>query len=117
MIEVLRKEHCVFVFDQFENRGIVFPRTVTTTFEDFMRNTKETAQTLKEGMFVKPLIYDFSRVGNYNALADFVCGMKNRDHVLDSDENAIEMYKFFFANSIPQISPGNIDFIYLGKRK
>lgn len=117
MVEVLRKEHCVFVFNKDENKGIVFPKTVSTTFEAFITDAMKTAKTLKDGMFIKPLIYDFSRVGNHNALADFVCDMPNRDHVLDKDENAIKFYEFFFENSIPQLSPGSVDFLYLGKRK
>lgn len=117
MIKVLRKKHCVFVYDESENRGIVFPSTVSTQKEDFIKSARETAQTLKFGLLVKPLLYDFSRVDNFNPLADFLIGKPDRDHVLDEDENAKEMYKFFFSNSIPQFSPGQIDFLYLGNRK
>lgn len=81
--------------------GYLFPKTVSTTFEAFITDAMETAKTLKDGMFINPLIYDFSRVGNHNTLADFVCGMPNRDHVLDKDENAIRFYEFFFEKLHP----------------
>ena len=114
MVEVVRKKHCVIVYDESENRGVAFPSTVSTEFNDFLKDVKETCMSLKYGMLIKPLLYDFSKVHHFNALADFLEGNPDKDHALENDDTAREFHQFFFAHSIPEFSPGKIDFLYLG---
>ena len=111
MLKIERNNHCVIVYDEDEGRGIAFPNTVDEDVTLYVQKLQESAQVIKAGTILVPLLFDTRYKENCRAMQLF---LKNNsiDSVLKKDKTAKELYAFYFANAIPEISPAGMSWVF-----
>lgn len=116
MVEVKRYKQCVIVYDEDKGRGITFPANETIHLNQYCEELNKIccSKEFQAGLLVIPLTFDPEIKGSYKPIKEFLEGKKGNAY-LDDDEHAKELYEFYFEHSMPQISPGGVDYIYGGK--
>lgn len=116
MVKILRKKCSVIAYSEADNRGIAFPKDPKVDVNDFITELQEIAEKCEEvkvGTIIVPLVFDSTYKENYRAMSKFLKDKKGW-YVLKNKKIVRELYKFYFANSIPEFSPGGVNYIFLG---
>lgn len=114
MIEITRKNSTIVIFNKAEYRGVAIPKSSKENFQEFISDTTEVCKGLQEGMSIKPLLYGLDLPIGQSPISDFLMCNSLKEQTFAKDSSCKAFYKFYFARTIPQISPENVDFIYLG---
>lgn len=111
MLIIERNKHCVIVYDESAGRGITFPNTEGKDVNLYVQELQERAQFIKPGIVLVPLLFDTHYEENSRPMQLF---LKNNsiESILQEDSTAIELYEFYFAHAIPQISPTEVSYIF-----
>lgn len=115
MVKIKRYEQYVIVYDEEKRRGITFPVSETVNIDQYVEELRKIADSdeIEAGLRVIPLVFDSFYEVSYRPIKEF---LEDKDSAyLDDDEHAKELYEFYFQHSMPQVSPGSVDYIYLGK--
>ena len=111
MIKIERNNHCIIVYSEKPKRGIVFPTTIDKDVSVFLREVQKRAQFIETGTILVILLFDEQYEDNYRPMRCFL-ETHNVEDVLHDDSTAIELYKFYFENSIIQVSPAGVSWIF-----
>ncbi len=112
MLEIKRYDYSVLVYDGVEKRGLAFPKSETTTVYDFINEVKRKSSKMDFGIVLALLSFDPAYVFNYRPMKQFLNG---RDvSILQDDNNVKELYQFFFAHAILEVSTYGMDYVFLG---
>ncbi len=111
MLTIERNKHCVIVYDESAGRGITFPNTEDKDVNLYVQELQERAQVIKPGTVLVPLLFDSQYKENSRPMQLF---LKNNsiESVLQKDSTANELYEFYFAHAIPQLSPAGVSYIF-----
>ncbi len=111
MLTIERNEHSVIVYDEEEGKGIAFPTTADKDVNLYVQELKERAQVIKPGTTLVPLLFDTRYRENSRPMQLFLAD-NTIESVFQDDTTAIELYEFYFAHAIPQISHAGMDWIF-----
>lgn len=111
MIIIERNKHCVIVYDEIASRGINFPNTKDKDVNLYIHELKECVRVIKPGTVLVPLLFDSQYKENSRPMQLFLKN-NNIESILQEDLTATELYEFYFAHAIPQISPAGVSYIF-----
>ena len=111
MLRIERNNHCVIVYDEGAGRGITFPNTADKDVKLYVQELQERAQVIKPGTVLVPLLFDTQYKENSRPM-QFFLENNSIESVLQEDSTAAELYEFYFAHAIPQISPAGVSYIF-----
>lgn len=112
MIEIKRKKHCLIVYENSKKRGIACPKGKEVALDVFLKDLGKISKKMETGIVLVPLVFDSKYTENYRPMEMFLNGRS--PDILDSDENAEELYNFYFSKAILELSPGRISFKFIG---
>ena len=111
MVTIKRNKHCVIVYDEDDGRGITFPTKTDTNVPLYIQELQKLAEHITPGIVLVPLVYDIQYRENSRPLQIFLEG-NSLDDLLHNDVTAVNLYYFYFAHAIPQISPEGVSYIF-----
>lgn len=111
MLKVERNQHCIIVYDEEYLRGITFPNKQDTDVNLYVAELQVCVQDIMPGTVLIPLLFDPQYNENSRPMQLFL-ETHDVQSVLQEDDTAKELYKFYFAHAIPQISPEGISYIF-----
>ncbi len=111
MLTIKRSQHSVIVYDEGNNKGITFPNKQDTDVNQYIAELQEHARVIKPGTVLVPLLFDPQYKENNRPMQLF---LETHDvkSVLQEDDTAKELYNFYFAHAIPQLSPAGVSYIF-----
>lgn len=113
MIEIKRNASSVIAFDESEGRGITFPTNDSVSIEQFIEEVQKISETMKYGLVLVVLLFDPKYKENYRPMSKFLEG-KDGPQVLEDDATVRKLYGYYFSHAIPELSPGRVNYIFLG---
>lgn len=113
MIEIKRNASSVIAFDESEGRGITFPVNDSIAVEQFVEEVQKISETMKYGLVLVVLLFDPRYNDNYRPMQKFLEG-KEGPQVLEDDANVRMLYGYYFSHAIPELSPGRVNYIFVG---
>ena len=111
MLTIERNNHCVIVYDKDAGRGITFPTTADKDVNLYVQELQERAQVITPGTILVPLLFDTQYKENSRPMQLFLKD-NSIESVLQEDATARELYEFYFAYAIPQISHAGMSWIF-----
>lgn len=111
MLTIKRNQHSVIVYDEENGRGITFPNEQDTDVNRYIAELQEHAQVIKPGTVLVPLLFD-PQYKVHNRPMQLFLETHDVESVLQEDDTAKELYEFYFAHAIPQLSPAGVSYIF-----
>lgn len=111
MLKIERNQHSVIVYDEENSRGLTFPNERDTDVNLYIAELQERAQVIKPGTVLVPLLFDPQYKENNRPMQLFL-ETHSMESMLQEDDTAKELYKFYFAHAVPQISPAGVSYIF-----
>ncbi len=93
------------------SRGITFPNDQDTDVNRYIADLQEHAQVIKPGTVLVPLLFD-PQYKVHNRPMQLFLETHDVESVLQEDDTAKELYEFYFAHAIPQLSPAGVSYIF-----
>lgn len=111
MLKIERNQYCVIVYDEENRRGITFPNKQDADVNLYVAELQERVQVIMPGTVLVPFLFDPQYKENNRPMQLFL-EAHDVQSVLQEDDTAKELYEFYFAHAIPQISPAGVSYIF-----
>lgn len=116
MVKIKRGTNSVLVYDEEKLRGITFPSNATVDIKQYIDELMKIcgSEEIQSGLLVIPLIFDPFYKVSYKPIKEF---LEDKEGVtcLEDDQQAKDLYEFYFQHALPQLSPEGVEYIYVGK--
>lgn len=110
MIKIKRSENCAIVYDEDAGRGIAFPNEKDTDVNLYVAELQKLAKDIKLGIILVRLRLNTKSKFSSRPLHLFLNG--NDMSVLQEDKIAIELYEYYFENSIALPSSEGVSYFF-----
>ena len=112
MLHVKRNRNTVIVWDDQKLTGIILAKCKKTEWEDVFDDTSAFKAELKISLHIEILLLDPEYDGNYLPVKKFLKGRNTK--ILEDDQNAKELYKFYYDNAMLKISLKGVEYNFIG---
>lgn len=112
MVELIRNRNTVIVYDDYNFTGIILATCKKTEWEDIYAGIREFNPKMHPCTHIEFLVLDPMYVGNYRPVEKFLNGRDSK--ILESDEVAKELYKFFYDNAVIKNGLKGADYTFIG---
>ncbi len=117
MVQIKRSACSVIVYDEEQGKGIAFPANPAVEIEQFVKELQQITcsnEIIKPGVVITPMVFDPQFESNYRPMSEFLED-KVGTQILDDDQQAEELYRFYYTHAMLVLSPGGVSFMYMGK--